>query len=139
MEAGTLTSRRPRPRARDRLAAGFLLLLLAIGSLVLWIGIPWGGLWLTGEVAETSGGHLVLSLLLIPTTMIIFGLGLAWVNGLYLRITGATQPEEDEPQWRVRGPLETFIVASLIIAITAMLVWFFVFAENPPSCSSNRA
>jgi hypothetical protein len=127
------------PRRRDRIAARFIVVLLAIGSLVLWIGVPFGGMWLTGELAETSDTQFLYALLLIPATMAVFALGLAWLNGLYLRITGVYREDEEEPgSWRrIRGPLEPLIVNSLMIAVVAMIVWFFVFAENPPSCATN--
>jgi hypothetical protein len=124
----------------DRLAARFVLVLLAVGSLVLWIGVPAGGMWLTGEIADTRAEQFLYALLLIPATMAVFALGLAWLNNLYLRISGTLrEAERDEPgSWRrIRGPLEPLMVQSLMFAVIAMLVWFFVFAENPPSCSGN--
>jgi hypothetical protein len=128
------------PSARDRLAGRFILLLLVIGSLMLWIGIPWGGMWLTGEIADTKAAQFLYALLLIPATMATFALGLVWVNNLHLRITGIHRGNGgDEPgSWRrIRGPLEPLLVQSLMFAVVAMLVWFFLFAENPPSCSGN--
>ena len=41
-------------RTRDRFVAGFLLILLVIGSLVLWIGIPVATLWALSKVTESS-------------------------------------------------------------------------------------
>jgi hypothetical protein len=38
--------------------------------------------------------------------------------------------DADAPRY-VRGPLESLLVGSLLIAIVAFLVWFFVFADNP--------
>ena len=122
------------PTARDRIAAGFLLVLLAVGCLVLWIGIPWGGMWLTGEMADSSAAQFLYALALIPATMFVWALGLAWTNNLYLRIAGIHRgDEEDEPgSWgRVRGPLEALLIASLVLAIAALFIWFFVIAENP--------
>ena len=129
MTAGRTTSSN-----RDRIAAGFLLVLLAVGCLVLWIGIPWGGLWLTGEIADSSAGQFLYALLLIPATMAIWALGLAWINNLYMRVTGVHRgDEEDEPgSWRrVRGPLEALLAASFVFAIAALFIWFFFIAENP--------
>jgi hypothetical protein len=121
------------PGMRDRLAAAFLLVLLGVGCLVLWIAIPWGGMWLTGEIADSSASQFLYALLLIPVTMFSFALVLAWINSLYLRITGVYRADEEQPgDWRsVRGPLETLLVASLAIAIVALVVWFFTAAQNP--------
>ena len=68
--------------------------------------------------------------------MVAFAPVLFWLNGLYLRVTGVLArlaADEDETGWqpRVRGPLEPMLMASFLIALTALLVWFFVFAENP--------
>jgi hypothetical protein len=31
----------------------------------------------------------------------------------------------------VRGPLEPMLIVSFLVALVALCVWFFVFAENP--------
>lgn len=117
----------------DRLAAGFLILLLAAGSLMLWIGIPAGGLWAFSKLTDSSNQHFLLSLVFIPLAMALFAPALFWVNGLYMRVTGVLKPEDDEGQsWHVRGPLELFLYMGMVVALVALFVWFFFFAENPP-------
>jgi hypothetical protein len=120
-------------RAIDRLAAVFLLVLMAIGALVLWIGVPAGCLWAASKLTDSLAGHFVVALPLTLTGMIVWGTFLFWLNALYLRVTGVwTEPEDpDEPPRRLRGPLEPLLVASLVVGIVALFVWFFVFAENP--------
>ena len=124
-------------RTSDRLAAAFLLVVMAVGCLILWIGIPVGALYLTSRVATDNGQHL---LLVLPTTlaaMIAFASGLFWVNRLYLRVTGAVEAvdedwDEDEDGRRfAHGPLEALLIGSLVIALIALFVWFFGFAHNP--------
>ena len=122
-------------RPLDRLAAGFLILLLAAGSLVLWIGIPAGGLWAFSKLTNSSNDHFLLSLVFIPLAMALFAPALFWVNGLYMRVTGVLKPgeeDEDDRRWHVRGPLELFLYMGMIVALVALFVWFFFFAENPP-------
>jgi hypothetical protein len=118
----------------DRLAAGFLILVLAAGSLMLWIGIPAGGLWAFSKLTDSSNQHFLLSLVFIPLAMALFAPALFWVNGLYMRVTGVLKPEEDEEgqHWHVRGPLELFLYMGMVVALVALFVWFFFFAENPP-------
>jgi hypothetical protein len=127
----------PAPRrAADRLAGAFLLAVMAVGCLVLWIGIPVGALYVTSRVADTNGEHLLLVLPTTLTAMIVFAWGLFWVNRLYLRVSAASDPaeewddDEEEPRF-ARGPLEPMLVGSLMIAIIALFVWFFGFAHNP--------
>jgi len=121
-------------RPVDRLASAFLILLLAAGSLVLWIGIPAGGLWAFSKLTDSSNQHFLLSLVFIPLAMALFAPALFWVNGLYMRVTGVLKRDEDEEgqRWHVRGPLELFLYMGMVVALVALFVWFFFFAENPP-------
>lgn len=134
--ANRAVTARTRLRARERIALGFLLVLMALGSFALWIIIPIAGLWGLGKVTHSIGTHFVAALVSIPAAMILFTVGLTWVNRLYLRIRHASQPPDDEPPWTIRGPLEYFMRWSLLIAGIAFVLWFFLLAENPPSCSS---
>jgi hypothetical protein len=125
--------RRPLVRALDRVAAAFLLVVLGAGSLVLWIGIPYGLLWFFSRVTDSWNGHFLMSLVLIPVAMALFAPALFWLNGLYLRVTGVLHPdEEDDPDRRIRGPLEFFLYMGMAAALIALTVWFFFFAKNPP-------
>ncbi len=125
----------PRPRGRDRLAAGFLLVVLAVGTLALCIGIPVGGMWLASKVTNSIQTHFLVALPLILVSMGLFAALLYRLDRLYLRVTGAFVPgiDEEEEEPRIpHGPLEPMIIVSLVIAVTALVVWFFFFAENPP-------
>jgi hypothetical protein len=116
------------------MAAAFLLILLAAGSLVLWIGIPFGLLWLLSTVTDSGNRHFLLSLVLIPLAMVLFASGPFWLNGLYLRVVGAIRPgeeDDEESERRVRGPLEFFLYVGMIGALIALTVWFFFYASNP--------
>jgi hypothetical protein len=141
MEASvSRVQRSPGLRALDRLAAGFLLALMAVGSLVLWIGVPAGCLYAAGQLTETAAEHFLLALPMTLAAMMLFGWLLFWINGIYMRVSGvirasSAEPEEadEEEERRVqRGPLELFLVVSLVIALVALCIWFFAFAENPP-------
>jgi hypothetical protein len=128
-------ARRPLIRALDRLAAAFLLVLLAAGSLVLWIGIPFGLLWLLSQVTDSWTGHFVMGLVLIPLTMALFSAVLFWLNALYLRVTGVLhagdEDDDEEAERRFRGPLELFLYVGMLAAFVALCVWFFFYASNP--------
>jgi hypothetical protein len=118
----------------DRLAAAFILILLAVGSLVLWVGIPLGGLWFFSKVTDSWNRHFLLSLVLIPLAMAAYAPALFWLNGLYLRVTGVLRPEDDDDdrERRLRGPLELFLYMGMAVAVVALFGWFFFFASNPP-------
>jgi hypothetical protein len=119
----------------DRLAAGFLLVLMTLGSFALWIAVPAATLWASSKLVDSLAAHFVVALPLTATGMILWGTGLFWLNALYLRVTGFfDEPEDpDEPPRRLRGPLEPILVGSLVIALIALCVWFFGFAKNPSS------
>jgi ABC-type dipeptide/oligopeptide/nickel transport system permease component len=123
-------------RTRDRLAASFVLAVMAVACLGLFIGVPLGVLWGLSKLTDSFATHFVGGLLGIPLAIALLSPALFWLNGLYLRITGAHRDEEEwdelyEPAFRVRGPLEPMLVAAFAIALVALIVWFFFFAENP--------
>jgi hypothetical protein len=126
-----------RTRMGERVAAAILFVLMAAGSLVLWTAIPVACLWLVGKFTNTFAAHFLVALPLTVASVALFAALLFRVNQLYLRVTGAWIPEpdeddeEDEPRFP-RGPLEPLLVGSLAIAFSALVVWFFFFAEDPP-------
>ena len=119
-------------RALDRAAAGFILVLLGVGSLLLWVGIPYGLLWFFGRVTDSWNGHFLMSVLLIPIAMALFAPALFWLNGLYLRVTRVLSDDDEDPERRLRGPLEMFLYVGMLMAVVALCVWFFGYAHNPP-------
>ncbi len=128
----------------DRVAAGFLLLLMFVGSLAMWVGVPAGWLWVAGQITSDQAQHILLSVIGVPIAIIIWARGLFWLNRLYMRVTMPRLMKEldemddedmDEPRW-MRGPLEALLVGSLWIALISMAIWFFFFAENPPAMLS---
>ena len=123
-----------RLRWTDRVAALFLLVVIAVGCLVLWIGVPVAVLWGLSKLTDSFSAHFVLGLVGVPVAMALFSPALFWVNGLYLRVTGALDDtdEDEDAHWRLHGPLELFLYISMAIAVVALFVWFFGFASNPP-------
>jgi ABC-type dipeptide/oligopeptide/nickel transport system permease component len=120
-------------RFAERIAAAFVLLVLAAATLVFWIGIPVGLLWGFSKVTDSWNRHFLLSLVLIPIAMALYSPLLFWLNGLYLRITGAlAQEDEENARSRLRGPLELFLYAGMAVALVALFAWFFLLANNPP-------
>jgi hypothetical protein len=119
-------------RALDRAVAGFLLVLLGVGSLFLWVGIPFGLLWSFGHMTDSWNGHFLMSVLLIPIAMALFAPALFWLNGLYLRVTRVLSDDDEDSECRLRGPLEIFLYAGMLMAVVALCVWFFGYAHNPP-------
>jgi hypothetical protein len=118
-------------------AGAFVLVVLALACLTFWIGIPLATLWGLSKATDDSATHFVAGLIGVPMAMVLFTPVLFWLNGLYLRVTGVIarlEADEEEAGWqrRLRGPLEPMLLTSLAIAIVALTIWFFVFAEDPP-------
>jgi hypothetical protein len=122
--------------AVDRLVAVLLLAMMAIGSLALWVAVPAGVMVALTPLSESHGYHLLVALVGVPVAMILTALLLLWLNGLYLRVTGHWRydEEEDRPK-RLRGPLEPLLAWSFLIALMALLFWFFFLPHGAPSPS----
>lgn len=118
---------RPGTSSLDRLIAGLLLLMMALGSLALWVVIPASVLLALGQVIDSATLHLGLGLILVPVAMTGFGSLLLWMNRIYLRVTGVlVRADEDQEPRRLRGPLEPLLLGSFLLAFLALL-YFLVF------------
>lgn len=117
-----------------------MLCVLMLASVTFWVGVPLAFLWALGKATDNGTTHFVVGLIGAPMSMVVFSPVLFWLNGLYLRVTGVLDrlaADEDVADWqrRVRGPLEPILLVALAIAIVALFIWFFAFAENPPPMS----
>jgi hypothetical protein len=136
VDAQTMTATEHPVRSGRRLAGFFVLCLLLVACVVFWIGVPLAFLWGLGKVTDSGTTHFVVGLVGAPLAMAAFSPILFWLNNLYQRVTGVfdrLDEDEDEAGWqrRVRGPLEPILFVTLGIAIVALCIWFFGFAENP--------
>lgn len=127
---------------RDRIVAAFLWVLMAFGSVAMWVGVPAGWLFVAGQITSDQTQHIALSIFGAPVAIIIWARGLFWINRLYMQVTlprimkEIEEADEDDEIRTINGPLEPLLVGSLAIAIIAMGVWFFVFAKDPPAMLS---
>jgi ABC-type multidrug transport system permease subunit len=117
-----------------------LMAAIFLGSLFMWTVLPFWCLWLVSLMADDATNFLLLLLFVTPLTMMGFGLLLARLNGLYLRVSGA-HPGQNRSAWlksltgertprRPPAVLEVSMTISVIAAILLMLVFFFFFAES---------
>lgn len=124
----------------------FLILLMAVGSVFLWIGIPVGWLYLASRMVNTSQptlGPYLLVIFGIPITMVIVGKLLFKLDSVYQHVTGQASEVQFRAPWlkSMRGEregtggrkltvLEMTMVVSVSIAVTAFGIWFFLFAGS---------
>ena len=118
---------------------------VVLGSAALWIGIPFGGLWLAGELTSTAQGFLFATLGGIPLAMTASAWLLYRVNDLYERSRGTedgggrrrsawlvSSSDERNRLRRARAPRALIDVAMTVSASTAlvlMAIWFFFYSQ----------
>ena len=117
-----------------------LVVLIFLGSLVMWLGLPLGWIWLVSQLADHYPTVYAGALFGCPVTMVLFGLLLARLNAAHLRVTHA-HPAQTRTAWlkslsgdrksrRQWTVLDTSMVISVVIAILTMAVWYFFFAHS---------
>jgi hypothetical protein len=125
-------------------AALLLVLLMALGSVVMWIGVPLGLIYLASRLAGSSNpsaGPYVLVLVGLPIGMAIVGKCLGMLDRAHSRLTGRADDTRRPPAWmrsmraergstRRGGVLDRVMIASVGVAILAFGIWFFAFAGS---------
>ena len=130
-------------RSASNPAAIMLVALMALGSVVMWIGVPLGLIYLASRLADTpnpSMGPYLLVLIGLPVGMAVIGKGLGALNRAHIRVTGA-EVDAYRPGWtrsvraerktdRRGGVLDRVMIISVALAGVAFAVWFFGFAGS---------
>jgi hypothetical protein len=118
-------------------------LLMAVGSVVMWIGVPLGLVYLASQIADSSrpsAGPYLLVLLGLPIGMAIVGKCLGYLDRLHGRLTGRHE-ERRRATWlrsmraerapaRRGGVLDKVMIVSVGLALLAFTIWFFGFAGS---------
>lgn len=127
------------------LAKAGLIALMAIGSLVLWIGSPIGWLWIASQMqkdTQAAGfGPYMVVLFGIAITAVVLAKLLQRLNRLYSAVAGADEPVRIVLPWHrgLRGEqegraprtvLDVVMVISVSIGVVAFAIWFFFFAGS---------
>jgi len=121
-----------------------LVILMALGSVFLWIVVPVGWLFIASRTTETSQptlGPYLLVIFAIPVTMYLVGKLLYKTNRLFERVTGQDSEVRVQLPWhkslrdsstsgRPTTVLDVVMIASVVIALTAFGIWFFLFAGS---------
>jgi hypothetical protein len=115
-----------------------------VGSLTMWIGIPFASLWLVSKASDDALGMMLLVLAFCPLLMFLFGFVLAALNGAYLRASG-TEPAPAARRTRSawlkslsaeRGQahpwpvLDVSMTVSVALAFVLLVVFFLFFADS---------
>ena len=129
----------------NRFAATIVVVAMIVAALSLWTVIPLSWVWIGSRVSQTqapSGGPYMVVLVGIVISILLISWLISRLNRLYVRITGSYDVGAIRPRWlrsmrdepeRHDDPtvLETVIVSSVILAIMALMLWFFLLAGSP--------
>lgn len=109
--------------------AALLVAMMFLGSLVLWVGVPAGWLWIGSRLQNetslaTAIGVMMIGMLLSITLLVT-------VLGSLSRRHTELQELRGAPEHETTA-LELVLVSSAVIAVAAFFVWFFGFSGSSP-------
>ena len=123
-----------------------LVLLMAAGSILMWVGLPLGLIWLASSITSStqpSMGPYLLILLGLPVGMFAIGKALGGLDRMHGRITGRLDDGPHRAAWlqsmrdergtkrRRRSVLDTVMIVSVLLALLVGAIWFIAFAGSP--------
>jgi hypothetical protein len=125
--AGSIRARAARGGARALLA----LAMMIIGSLVLWVGVPAGWLWIGSQIqAETNSVGNAIGAMLFGVVVSV--ISLAWLLVKLNRWNEELRERSGLPA-RETSVLELVLVVTAGVAVVGFGIWFFVFTGPGPS------
>jgi hypothetical protein len=144
VEAGEPPRRSAVRTVLSKPAALLLILLMALGSVFLWIVVPVGWLWIASHATDTSAptlGPYLLIIFAVPVTMWLVGKLLFRTNRLYERVTGTASEVRVQLPWhkslrdsansgRPTTVLDVVMISSVGVALLVFGIWFFLFAGS---------
>ena len=121
-----------------------LIIVMALGSISLWLVIPVGWIYLASATVKTTQptlGPYVMIILGVPISMFIVGKLLYRLNGVYERMTGQDSEVRVQLPWHrsMRGErdsgrrttvLEFVMICSVGLCLLVFGVWFLFFAGS---------
>ena len=122
----------------------FLIALMALGSVVMWIGVPLGLIYLASRLADSpkpSMGPYLVVLIGLPVGMMLVGKLLGALDSMHGRYTGLDEGKPEQATWlksmrgdrerkRRRSVLDSVMVISVAVAVVLAAIWFFGFAGS---------
>jgi hypothetical protein len=127
------------------LAKAALIVLMAVGSILLWIGSPIGWLWIASQLQKDTQapgfGPYLIVLAGIAVTAVVLAKLLSRLNRAYGAVAGNESTVRVVLPWHrsMRGEdegkaertvLDVVMVISVAIGLVAMGIWFFFFAGS---------
>ena len=111
-------------------SAALMLAIMFIGSLVLWVGLPLGCLYLGSRIQDAT--HSIGAALAAMAAAVVVGIFaivplLGFLNCKHVEVRAARGLEHYG-----QAPLEGVLVVSAGIAIVGFGIWFFFFSGTAP-------
>jgi hypothetical protein len=131
-------------RSANVVAGTGLVALMAVGSVVMWLVIPFGLIYAAGRLTtsqQPSMGIYVGLAVAIPLLMVLVARILGRLDHTYARVMGIPEDGRYRPGWmrsmraertstRRRTVLDVVMVCSVGVAVLCSAVWFFAFAGS---------
>lgn len=118
-------------------ASGVLVLLMMLGAgLVLWIAVPLGWLYIGSHVQGATGSvGTAIGVMLVGVVVSIVAVVpmLGWLNRKHLELRAARGLDTHG-----QTALEAVMTVSVLVAVLAFVVWFFVIAGPGPSLAPRQ-
>jgi hypothetical protein len=130
--------------AQRQLAGALLVVVMAVGSVVMWLVSPVVWLWIASRMTDSSQpslGPYLLVLVGMALTAVALGKLLGMVNRTHMRVTGRLHDKREHSTWNRsmrgerrstndRGVLEQVMAISVSCALVLFGIWFFAFAGS---------
>jgi hypothetical protein len=110
-------------------AAGLLVAMMFIGSLVLWVGVPVAWLWIGSRLQNATSLATAIGAMMVG--MLLSVALLLGVLGRLSRLHTDLQERRGVPESEMTA-LELVLVSSAVIAVIGFFVWFFGFSGSSP-------
>ena len=127
----------------------FLIALMAVGSVVMWLGVPLGLIYGASRLADTSAptlGPYLLVFIGLPIGMAVMAKLLGYLDRVHQSYTRTGDDRPQQAPWMrsMRGEREDYmrkrhgtsaiervVVYSVSAAVLVFNVWFFFFSGSP--------
>jgi hypothetical protein len=106
--------------ARTWVIRGLLAFAIIVGALALWTIVPVAWLYLTGDLVDNGGARFVLVIFGCPLTMALVFVALHRVESYRRALSPVSEP---------KPLLERMLVASAVIAVAGLILWWFFVAD----------
>jgi hypothetical protein len=131
-------------RSRWSPAAILLVVLMGVGSVLMWLALPAFLVWVASKASKSSQitfASVLIVVIGLPLGMAVIGRALGSLDRVYARLRGTADERPRQPAWlrsmrgergstRRGGVLDRVMVISVALALALFAVWFFGFAGS---------